>query len=253
LRTNTTKTKLKNGGTVFGCFVRYPDASLIEFIALQKWDFLVFDGEHGVVEPRDCENMARAAELHGITPIARVTTNYQPVILRFMDTGVHGLLVPWIQSSGEAEAAVRSVKYHPRGVRGLAGVRAANFGQTDPLDAYVQSANRETLVILQIETIQAVDHLAEILAVPDIDVIFIGPNDLSHSLGFPGQTQHPQVLAAMDRIIEMVARTDIALGVMVTNQDAARKWRERGARFISIGLESILGPAMRDYLSNVRR
>jgi 4-hydroxy-2-oxoheptanedioate aldolase len=253
VRSNTTKTNLKNGEVVFGCFVRFPDPGLIELLALQQWDFLVFDAEHGIVEPRDCENMTRAAELRGVTPIVRVTTNYQPIILRFMDTGVHGLIVPWINSGEEAERAVRSVKYYPRGIRGLAGVRAADYGQTATLDMYTQQANAETLVVVQVETAQAVENLAEIIAVPDIDVVFIGPNDLAHSLGLPGQIQHPKVQAATDRIVEAVTQTNIALGIMVANQDAARKWKERGARFIAIGLESILSPAVRGYLSGVCR
>jgi 2-keto-3-deoxy-L-rhamnonate aldolase RhmA len=252
MQPNATKAKLKRGETVFGCFVRYPEPSLVEVLALQKWDFLVFDAEHGVVEPRDCENMTRAAELRGVTPIVRVTTNYPPIILRFMDAGVHGLLVPWINSRDEAERAVGAVKYYPRGIRGLAGVRASDYGQTTTLDMYTQQANAETLVVLQVETAQAVENLAEIIAVADVDVVFIGPTDLSHSLGLPGQVQHPRVQGAIDRIVDAVAQTDKALGIMVTNQEAAQKWQARGARFIAIGLESVLCPAIRSYLSAVR-
>lgn len=252
MQPNTTKAKLKRGETVFGCFVRYPEASLVEVLALQEWDFLVFDAEHGVVEPRDCENMTRAAELRGVTPIVRVTTNYPPIILRFMDVGVHGLLVPWVNSREEAERAVRSIKYYPRGIRGLAGVRASDYGQTTTLDVYTQQANTETLVVLQVETAQAVENLTEILAVADIDVVFIGPTDLSHSLGLPGQVEHPRVQAEINRIVDAVAQTDKALGIMVTNQEAAKKWQDRGARFIAIGFESVLCPAVRSYLSAVR-
>ena len=248
MQKNTTKAKLKAGETVFGCFVRYPDPGLIEFLGYQGWDYLVFDGEHGTVEPRDCENMTRAAELRGVTPIIRVTTNQQPVILRFLDTGAQGLLVPWVQSAAEAEAAVRSVKYQPLGNRGLAGVRAADYGQTQSLGEYVEQANAETLVVLQIETAQAVDRLPEILKVEGIDVVFIGPSDLSQSLGLPGQAQHPEVQAAMQRIAEAVAPTGVALGLMVRNLESAREWRQKGARFIAISLESVLGPAVKRYL-----
>lgn len=103
--------------------MRYPDAGLVEVLGYQPWDFIVFDGEHGTLEPRDCEHMVRVAELCGVTPIIRVTTNLPPTILRFMDTGAQGLHVPWVNSAAEAEAVVRSVKYHPRGIRGLTGVR----------------------------------------------------------------------------------------------------------------------------------
>jgi 4-hydroxy-2-oxoheptanedioate aldolase len=252
MRTNTAKAKLKAGETIFGCFIRYPDASLVEVVGYQPWDFLVFDGEHGVLEPRDCENMVRAAELRGVTPIVRVPTNLPPQILRLMDTGPLGLHVPWVNSAAEADAAVRSVKYHPRGIRGLAGVRAADFGQAGSLGDYTKLANAETLVVIHIETAEAVERTAEIAAVDGVDVIFIGPTDLSQSLGVPGQPQHPDVLAAIDKIIQGVSKTSAALGIMVPNVAAARQWRARGMRYIAIGMENILAPAAREYLKAAR-
>jgi len=251
MQTNNTKAKLKRGETVFGCFVRYPDASLIEVLGFQAWDFLVFDGEHGVLEPRDCENLCRAAELRGVTPIVRVPTNMPHHILRLMDTGPLGLHVPWVNSALEAEAAVQSVKYYPRGQRGLAGVRASGFGQAGPLGEYTAQANAETLVVIHIETLQAVEAAAQIAAIDGVDVVFVGPTDLSQSLGVPGQTQHPTVLAAIDRVIEAVAPTSAALGIMSTNAQAARQWQARGARYITITLDALLTPAVKEFLKTV--
>lgn len=250
--TNTTKAKLKAGQTVLGCFVRYPSAGLVEVLAYQPFDFIVFDGEHGTLEPADCEHMVRAAELRGVTPIVRVTTNQPHIILRFMDTGAQGLHVPWVNSGLEAEAAVQSVKYHPRGIRGLAGSRALDYAQTMPFGEAVKKANDETLIAIHIETIQAVDALPEIVAVEGIDVIFIGPTDLSHSLGVPGNVQHPSVQSAIDRIVATVQRSNAALGIMVGSSLAARAWQDRGARYITIGLESLIVPAVRDYVTAVR-
>lgn len=247
-----TKAKLKAGETVLGCFVRYPDAGLVEVLGYQPWDFIVFDGEHGTLEPRDCENMVRAAELRGVTPIVRVTTNLPPVILRFMDSGAQGLHVPWVNSAEEAENVVRSVKYYPRGIRGLAGVRAADYGQTMSFGEYVEQANRETLIIIHIETAEAVERLPEIAGIDGIDVIFIGPTDLSQSYAVPGQPQHPSVQAAMQKVVDGAAKSKVALGVMVGTTDAARQWRARGARYIAIGFESLMVPAARDYLKAVR-
>src|SRR5258706_9990181 len=154
MRPNAAKARLKAGEAIFGCFVRYPDAGLVEVLGYQPWDFIVFDGEHGTLEPRDCENMVRAAELRGVTPIVRVTTNLPPIILRFMDSGAQGLHVPWVNSAAEAENVVRSVKYYPRGIRGLAGVRAADYGQSISFAEYVEQANRETLISIHIETVE---------------------------------------------------------------------------------------------------
>jgi 4-hydroxy-2-oxoheptanedioate aldolase len=252
MRHNKTKERLQAGETVFGCFVRYPNASLIEVMGYQPWDFLVFDGEHGTLEPQDCEHMVRAAELQGVTPIVRVTTNQPHIILRFMDSGAQGLHVPWVNTAEEAEAVVRSVKYHPRGIRGLASVRAADYGQRGTFADYIKTANQESLVVIHIETIEAVERLPEIVKIDDLDVIFIGPTDLSHSLGVPGQPQHPDVQAAINRIVETVKGTDKALGIMVGNAQAAQQWRERGARYITVMLESLLSPAARDYLEKSR-
>jgi 4-hydroxy-2-oxoheptanedioate aldolase len=252
LQPNKTKAKLKSGETVFGCFTRYPDATLVEVLGYQGWDFIVFDGEHGTIEPADCENMVRAAEVRGVTPIIRVPMNVPAVILRFMDTGAQGLHIPMINSKVDAEAAVRSVKYLPRGNRGLAAVRAAGFALAGPLGQYVVESNAETLVVIHIETIDAVEQLPELITVDGVDVIFVGPNDLSHSLGVPGEVQNPKVQAAIERIAETVAGSKLALGIMVANADLARQWRDRGARYITIGSDSLLSPACRNYLKAVR-
>ena len=188
------------------------------------------DGEHGTIEPRDCENLTRAAELHGVTPIVRVTTNLPPIILRYMDTGVQGAHVPWVNSAEEAEAAVRSIKYQPRGIRGLGGVRAADYGQTIPMSEYVQQANDETLVVIHVETKEAMERLPETLQIDGVDVIFIGPTDLSQSLGVPGKPQHPLVVEAMEQIADIVLKSKVALGLMTGSAESARQWQARGAR-----------------------
>lgn len=252
MQTNKAKAKLNAGGTIYGCFVRYPNATLIEVMGYQPWDFLVFDGEHGNIESADCENMVRAAELRDITPIVRVPNNQPHIILRYMDTGVQGLHVPWVNSAAEAEQVVRSVKYHPHGIRGLAGIRAANYGQAGTFGDYVQKSNAETLISIHIETIDAVNRLEDIVKVDGLDVIFIGPTDLSHSLGVPGQPQHPTVQAAIQRIIDIGLKSNVAVGIMVTNAAAAREYRDKGLRYISIGFESVLTPAVKEYLRVVR-
>jgi 4-hydroxy-2-oxoheptanedioate aldolase len=252
MRTNRTKAKLKAGETVFGCFVRYPDPGLVEFLGYQGWDFLIFDAEHGVLEPRDCENMTRAAELLDVTPLVRATTNQQPIILRFLDTGAQGVHVPWVRTASEAQAAVRSVKYHPLGIRGLASVRAADYGQRASLAEYTEQANDETLVVIQIETAEAVEQLPEIAMVDGVDVFFIGPTDLSHSLGYPGQLQHPVVQEAMQRIVQGVAQSGADLGILVSDVASAHRWQKLGARYIVVTLEALLASTIGDFLHRAR-
>ncbi|MBZ0287343.1 MAG: 4-hydroxy-2-oxovalerate aldolase [Anaerolineae bacterium] len=252
MQINQTKAKLKAGEAVYGTFIRYPDPALVEYIAWQGWDFLVFDGEHGVVEPADVENLVRVAELRAVTPIARAATNQPHVILRMMDTGAQGVHIPWVNGGDEAEQAVQSVKYHPRGMRGLASSRAADFGMTVPLKDYVAQANRETLVIVHIETMEAVNRIDEYLAIDDLDVIFIGPTDLSQSMGLPGERTHPDVIAAMMRVVEAVKPSGKFLGTMVSSAESALEWKARGVQYITITLEGLMRSACQQYLKAVR-
>jgi 2-keto-3-deoxy-L-rhamnonate aldolase RhmA len=249
---NLTKAKLQGGDPVFGCFVRTPEAQLIEYVGMLGWDFLVFDAEHGPLQPREVEDLCRAIEPRGTTPIVRVTTNDAPTILRFLDTGAHGVHVPWVNSATDADRAVRAVKYTPRGIRGLAGSRASEWGLREPIGEYVQRANRETLVVIQVETQDAVDAIDDYLKVDGIDVLFLGPTDLSQSLGHPGDLRHPDVLEAMDRVADAVVGSDKTLGIYAGSVEMTKEWLERGARYFTTSLEPFLRDGMRAHLRDVR-
>lgn len=249
---NTLKKKLAAGGAVFGCFLRYAEPSFAELVALQGWDFVIFDGEHGTLEPRDIENLARAVEVRDTTAIARVPTNQAHDILRFLDTGVHGVHVPWVNTPEAAADAVRSVKYWPQGMRGLAGSRASDWGMTEPIGDYTRRANRETMVVVHIETAAAVDVIDAYVATDGIDVLFIGPTDLSHSLGHAGDLDHPEVVAAMDRVATAVVGSDKVLGVFAGTADTAVRWLDKGARYLATSPDRFLRSGMRGYLERVR-
>lgn len=160
--------------------------------------------------------------------------------------------MPMVNSPAEAERAVRAVKFAPRGNRGLGSTRAADYGQTAPFHEYVKVANAETLLILQVETIEALGEVMDIARTDGVDVVFIGPTDLSVSLGVPGQPQHPRVREATDRIAAQVAQAGKILGALASSADSAREWRQRGARYIVTNLEAILVPGVRRYLEEVR-
>jgi 4-hydroxy-2-oxoheptanedioate aldolase len=196
--------------------------------------------------------MVRGAEVRGVTPLVRVPANESPVILRFLDTGAQGVQIPLARSAEDAEAAVRSAKYWPRGTRGLTGVRAAAYGQEEPLAEYVSRANDETMVVVQIETREALERVAEIAAVDGVDVVFVGPTDLSQALGVPGRTSDPDVQEAFDAISRAVAAAPPALGVLVPDLEEARRWRERGATYIAVTVDSLLVRGARELLAAVR-
>lgn len=249
---NSTKRKLHEGKAVYGCFFRQAEPSLAEFSAMQGWDFLIFDGEHGSLEARDIEGLARACELHDVTPIARVTTNQPHVILRFLDAGAHGVQVPWVNTAAEVESVVTAAKYGPRGERGLAGSRQGGWGNTESLADFTVRANRETMVIVHIETAAAAEAVEEYTAVDGVDVLFIGPTDLSHSLGHPGNPGHPDVQKVMDRVAEVVVASDRTLGIFAGSPAFAADWYGKGARYFTAGFEGIVKQGMQSYLTAVR-
>jgi len=249
---NSTKRRLYLGEAVYGCFFRYANATLAEHVAMQGWDFLVFDGEHGSLEPRDMEDLARASELHGVTPIARVTTNQPHVILRYLDAGAHGVQVPWVNTAAEVEQVVTAAKYEPRGQRGLAGSRQGGWGNTESLSDFTARANKETLVVIHIETSEAVAVVEEYTLIDGVDVLFIGPTDLSHSLGHPGNPGHPDVQKAMERVAEVVVASNKTLGIFSGSPAFAADWHERGARYFTSGFEGFVKQGMQSYLTAVR-
>ena len=202
----------------------------------------------GRFDPGDVEDMTRAVEAAGVTPLVRVPTNNPRIILRYMDGGPQGVMIPWCQSAAEAEAAVRATKYYPEGNRGLAGVRAARFGVGLALTEHVKTSNEETLVIAQIETVATIEALPEMLRVPGVDVFFIGPNDLAQSLGYPARQDEPVVQEMIESTLTTIIGAGKTAGIMVRDGAAARRYRERGVQFISIGASSVIAPATRAFL-----
>jgi 4-hydroxy-2-oxoheptanedioate aldolase len=250
---NLIKARLAAGETVAGCFLRHAAPDLAEYLALLGWDFLIFDGEHGSVNSVEVANLSRAVELHGVTPIARVPTNLPHHILRFLDAGAHGVHVPWVNTPEGVEQAVQSVKYHPRGLRGLAGNRSGDYALSLPMDEIVELSNRETLTVIHIETLAAVEAIEEFVQVDGVDVLFLGSTDLSQSMGLVGQKNHPDLIQAMERVASVVTASDKTLGIFVGSLDDAEKWIGHGARYIATGMEGFMKAAMMDFVSSVHR
>jgi 4-hydroxy-2-oxoheptanedioate aldolase len=251
---NKLKARLRAGDTAIGPYVRHADVGLAEILCHLGFDYLFLDGEHAPIGERECENLARVCELTGVTSIVRVQANLPWMIGRHLDTGIQGVQIPMVNSAAETSAAVRAAKYQPLGNRGLAAARAANYGQVLPFsyEEYIDTSNAETMVIVQVETSASIKELPEIVQVPGIDVVFIGPTDLSNSLGHPGDFDHPDVQAAFNHIASIVGESDKVLGVLATTIEASREWRARGARYLLCVFEAIMGPAIRAYLKTVR-
>jgi 4-hydroxy-2-oxoheptanedioate aldolase len=249
MRRNLTREKLAQGQPALGCFLRYPDAGLAELLALQGLDFVVFDGEHGTLTPQACEHLARAVELHGVTPAVRVEENDAASLLRYLDAGALICHVPGVESREDALRAVRAVKFRPHGDRGLSASRASGFGARDGYPAYIEAANRETQVVAHIESAAGVAAVDEIAQVDGIDVLLVGTLDLSHDLGCPGELEHPDVRAGVERIAAAAAASGQVLGAVAGDARSVELWTERGARYVLATVESFIAPGVARFLS----
>ena len=252
MRKNLTKEKIKEGKKAYGVFVSMWCPAIVEIIGHIGFDFVILDAEHSPMSAESCQHMVRAADCVNITPIIRVGMNIRQNILRYLDIGALGVLMPQINSKAEVETVIESVKYPPEGRRGLAGVRAANYGLTGSLGDYVKEANRETMVIVQVETMQAVGNLKEILAVPGTDVIFIGPTDLSSAMGYPGQANHPEVQKMIDYLVDEIRTAGKAAGTVAYDLDTLRRCKERGFQYIAYNVGPMLAKSGREYLEAAR-
>ena len=228
---NLLKEKLKRGEAVVGAFVGLGHPDVTERLSRLGFDWLLLDGEHGPLGLETLQVMMQAMNGSGCTPIVRPQWNDFVVIKRVLDIGAHGVLVPWVNSREEAEAAVRACRYPPEGIRGYGPRRAELF---DP--DYYETANREVLVTVQVETGEALENLEEILAVEGIDACFVGPYDLSSNmgLGIPPKFDHPDFVRAMDRVIEASEASGKPAG-MYSNMDNISWALERGFTYNTVG------------------
>lgn len=232
MRKNLLKQKIREGGAVIGSFVKMNDASSVEILAIAGFDFFVVDTEHVAFDREQLLTILRAAEAYGITPIVRVRENNQVEILQNLDLGFTGVQVPNVDTAEEAKAMVASVKYTPIGVRGLSpSVRACNYG-TMAVKDYIQMANEETMIVSHCETVTCVNNLDEVLKVEGIDVIFIGPMDLSQSLGVPGEAGSDLVKNTVTTIIDKCKASGMAIGTTAATPEAAKALIDRGVQFI---------------------
>jgi 4-hydroxy-2-oxoheptanedioate aldolase len=252
MRRNEVKAKLSAASIVFGSFIYIPSPKLTELVAQSGFDFVVIDMEHGPIDSQVAEDMIRAAELGGIASFVRVPCNSAPLIMRALDAGAAGVHVPNVDSGDAGRAAASTCRYGPAGTRGLASVRAANYGLTEPLEEYAAAANREVMLIAHIESIKAIENLDELLDVDGIDVYFLGAADLSNSLGIPGRVRDPKVIRLVENAIMKIAKTGKVAGAMAADVSMARHYIELGAKYVTLHPVQLMVNASRAFLSEAR-
>ena len=253
MKKNRMKEKLRAGEPVFGVSVMIPSPQIVEMVAAAGFDWVLIDCEHGTITLESVELMAMAAEASGITAIARPVSRSPEHILQVMDRGVMGVQVPHVKSAADARAAVAAVKFHPLGERSIAaGTRAAQYDAHGTLADYVKAANEATLIAVQIEDREAVENLDEILKVDDIDVFFIGPSDLSQSMGFPGNPKAPVVAEAIESSFRKMVAARRTPGTPATAENL-QGVLDKGVRYIYTHLPRLLASSAKAYLANAKR
>lgn len=228
MRENRAKHKLERGETVV-CLSGNNSTNMIDQLGPLDFDAIWIEGEHGPVDFADIPDLTRACDLWGMTSIVRVNQNNAGIIYRTFDVGAQGIVVPHVNTAEEASAVVDAAKFHPLGNRGMYTSRQG-YGVAD----YFQRANDETLVIVLIEDIIAVNNLAEILTVDNIDVFFVAPSDLAQTMGHLGGTENPEVAATVDAALQQIVAAGRNAGALA-NDANIEHYINLGARFFLTG------------------
>ncbi len=248
MKPNRMKEKIARGEPALGCSGRFPSPQGVEMLGYAGFDWVLIDCEHGSLGPGDVELMAMACDAVGITPVARPRSNSASDIQAVMDRGAMGVQVPHVNTAEDARRAVAAVKFGPGAARGLAaGTRPDSWGLGARMHDFAARANVQSLVCVQLEHAEALDNLDEILAVADIDVFFIGPSDLSQSMGHPGNPKAPEVAQAIDKALAAIVAAGRTPGMPATT-DTVGSVVASGCRYIYTHLPRLLGAAASAFL-----
>ena len=248
------KEQMRRGEPSIGSWMSMAHPSIAEILAMAGYDWIVIETEHTAIDVSEVLRLIIAIEQRGSVPLVRLAWNDPIQAKAVLDSGAAGVLVPMVNTKADAELAVSMTKYPPLGSRGVGLARAQGYGIN--FDAYVTNANADTLLLVQIEHREAVENIEQILSVTGIDGVFIGPYDLSLSLGIPGSLNHPDILAAKQKVLSATRAHGLIAGMhFVQPQTAAsdcQKAISEGYRFIALGTDILfLGDSARDLHSKV--
>ena len=226
--------RMRAGETVFGTMIAESfSPGICRVVKAAGFDFIIVDTEHSLAGVETCAWIIRAGRDIGLDVIIRAPAFEGQWLNRYLDLGANGLLIPRIEDGDTCRAIVDTIKYPPVGIRGLGTVAGHSDYDPPPTPELVTWANENLLLAVQIETQKGLDNRQEILSVPGVDALFIGPNDLSLSMGYPGGLDHPAVLKAMDDIVATSKECGVAPGMHVFDMPGAKKWLAAGAKFLA--------------------
>lgn len=229
--------RLRSGEPLVATFSIIPSIEVVELIALAGFDAVIIDLEHGSHGSEALGQLILAARARGIYPLVRVRSSEPTEIAAALDAGAAGVIVPQIGSLEEAERAVKAARFAPEGNRGANPfVRAADY--SGRLEWFAE-ANRDTAILLMVEGQGGLAAAREIAALPNLDGIFIGPMDLSHALGVPGEMGHPKVAEAIQSVISACKAAGITAGIFAGTPEAAKRWRGEGVTLAGVSADTI--------------
>jgi 2-dehydro-3-deoxyglucarate aldolase len=244
MKSNSLKVRLKNHEQTYGCWLTLANPLIPEILAPAGFDWLTIDMEHSSIDIGSLLPMIMSVESNGMVPLVRVGENNPNLIKRIMDAGAYGIIVADVCSEHDAKAAVSAVKYPVEGTRGVGLYRAQAYGKK--FEEYLKWVQEESIVIVQIEHIDAVEQIDAIFSVPGIDAFMIGPYDLSGSLGKPGKFEDPDVVHAIQAVLDAGKKFNIAAGFhsVPSDPEEADRRRRQGFVFLAFSVDSIfLGDA----------
>ncbi len=253
VRENKMKQKLSAGETIYSSSVRLPEPGLCEILGYAGFDFVLLDGEHGAMDPSTLDRLTQSCFAGDTVPIVRVLKNDEPeVVMRTLDLGVQGILIPHCRTADDARALQQAAFYPPRGNRGFGPGRGIKWGRvTGP--EYFASIDDSIVLLALIEDIEGIENIDEIAAV-GLDVLWVGTGDLALAYGVPGERDHPQVAAAAQKVLEACQRHNIVAGYPARNAEDAAWAREQGYRAIGFaGAEHYIMRHSRQFLEAVGR
>jgi 4-hydroxy-2-oxoheptanedioate aldolase len=253
LKFNSLKSRLRTQDYVLGTFLEIPSPQLVELLGLAGFDFFIVDREHGSIDLAQCEELIRASLSTDISPMVRVSSADEVIVRQPLDMGAAGIHVPQVNSLDAANTALRGALFHPVGERGLQPfVRAASYRSYGAAE-FFREANSEVVTVFHIEGRRGVEALDGILALEGLDVVFIGPYDLSQSLGVPGQVKHPAVREKMLEVIEKTRTSGKVVGTYCDDAAAALEWKALGVRYLAVSIDAALFlTGARDMVSAIR-
>jgi 4-hydroxy-2-oxoheptanedioate aldolase len=236
---NPFKQGLASGQPQYGLWLGLPDNSAAEIAAVAGFDWLLIDGEHAPFDLRTIMSHLQAMAPYEVAPIVRCVEGNTALIKQLLDIGVQTLLVPMVETAEQAEQLVRAVRYPPAGIRGL-GTSLARAARWNQVPGYLKKANDEICLIVQVETASAMENLDAILQVEGVDGVFIGPSDLSASMGYIGDAGNPVVVETINTGLNKIRAAGKYAGLLCLDPSLAQNYVEQGANFVGVGVDTMI-------------